>query len=285
MIYWNCLHLDVLPSIADTVSALCHEAGSCGISINDRSSLTHLEVYFPDHIDLDSVEFMLKKTLSGNLEVPLKTTLTKIEEADWTKSWREFFRPIWVTPEIVVHPPWIPIQEKGVISIAIEPKMAFGTGGHESTQLCLQMLSKKALHGMNCLDLGTGTGILAIAASMKGAKRILALDTDKNALKNAIENIKLNGVARSRIMVRLGSTDSSVGDTYDIIFANIQSSILRTMLLNLKELVNPSGTIIFSGLLETERLRFCQSIEANDLIVSEIAKKNEWISISAERGR
>ena len=80
-----------------------------------------------------------------------------------------------------------------------------------------------------------GTGILAIAAAMKGAKRILALDTDKNALKNAIENIKLNGVARSRIMVRLGSTDSSVGDTYDIIFANIQSSILRTMLLNLKE--------------------------------------------------
>ena len=95
---------------------------------------------------------------------------------------------MWVTPEIVVHPPWIPINEKGVISIAIEPKMAFGTGGHESTQLCLQMLYKKVVPGMNCLDLGTGSGILSVAAALRGAKKILALDTDRQAVRNVLEN-------------------------------------------------------------------------------------------------
>ena len=284
MEYWNCLHLDVCPSIAETISALCHEAGSCGISINDHGNMTHLEVYFSSQIDLDPIQLMLNEVYKSDLNSSPKFILTRIDAEDWTQGWRNFFRPVWVTPEIVVHPPWIPINEKGVISIAIEPKMAFGTGGHESTQLCLHMLYKKVVPGMNCLDLGTGSGILSVAAALRGAKKILALDTDRQAVRNVLENIKLNRIDRSRVMICLGSIESSVGSCYDLIFANIQSSILRPMFSRLKELISSTGTIIFSGILKTERVKFCQDIRTHGLIVEEVLTKNEWISISVGRG-
>ncbi|MEE3235463.1 MAG: 50S ribosomal protein L11 methyltransferase [Candidatus Latescibacterota bacterium] len=282
--HWNCLHLDVSPAIADSICAICHEAGSCGISINDHANKTHLEVYFPSQIDLDAIQLRLNEVYKKDLGSSQKFIWTRIDAEDWTQGWREFFRPIWVTPNIVVHPPWIPITEENVFSIVIEPKMAFGTGGHESTQLCLQMLDERVVHGMHCLDLGTGSGILAVAAAMRGAKKILALDTDKQAVKNVAENTTLNGVDRSRVMICLGSIDSAVGRTYDLIFANIQSSILRPMIPRLTELISSTGSIIFSGLLETERVEFCQDIRMHGLIPEEVLSKNEWISVSVGRG-
>ena len=91
MEYWNCLHLDVCPSIADTISALCHEAGSCGISINDRSNLTHLEVYFPSQIDLDPIRLILNEVYENDLNSSPKFTVTRIDAEDWTQGWRDFF--------------------------------------------------------------------------------------------------------------------------------------------------------------------------------------------------
>lgn len=280
---WNCLHLDVSRSIEEAVCALCHEAGSCGISIREDTDKTHLEVFFPSRIDLNSIKKRLREVCKKNSGGSQNFILTQIDAEDWTTGWRDFFQPVWITPKIVVHPPWISIPEEGVMSIAIEPKMAFGTGGHESTQLCLQMLDEKVAPGMNCLDLGTGSGILAIGAAMRGAAKILAIDTDKISLENVAENIKLNGIDRSRVLIRLGSVNSSVGCAYDLIFANIQSSILRPMLTRLKNLISPVGTIVFSGLLKTEEENFCQEIERHGLNPEKVLSKNEWICISAVR--
>ena len=281
---WNCLHLDVSRSVEEAVCALCHEAGSCGISIREDADTTHLEIFFPNQIDLSLVKKRLSEFFNKDCESSQNFLLTQIEAEDWTIGWRDFFRPVWVTPKIVVHPPWISIREKGVISIAIEPKMAFGTGGHESTQLCLQMLDERIRPGMNCLDLGTGSGILAIGAAMRGAAKVLAVDTDKISLENVAENIKLNGIDRSRVLIRLGSIDSSVGCAYDLIFANIQSSILRPMLTRLATLISPTGTILFSGLLKTEEEQFCQEIQRHGLNPIKILNKNEWIGISVVKG-
>lgn len=281
---WNCLHLDVSRSVEEAVCALCHEAGSCGISIREDADTTHLEVFFPIQIDLNLIKTRLSEICKKDSESSQNFLLTQIDAEDWTTGWRDFFRPVWITPKIVVHPPWISIHEKGVMNIAIEPKMAFGTGGHESTQLCLQMLDERVTPGMNCLDLGTGSGILAISAAMRGVAKVLAVDTDKKSLENVAENIKLNGIDRSRVLIRLGSIDSSVGCTYDLIFANIQSSILRPMLTRLANLISPIGTIVFSGLLKTEQVNFCKEIHRHGLNPVKILSKNEWIGISAVKG-
>jgi ribosomal protein L11 methyltransferase len=131
-----------------------------------------------------------------------------VQEEDWGAKWRDGFRPVIVTDRIVVKPPWEKAPAGfGGIAIDIYPRMAFGTGTHETTQLCLILLEKHLVSGGTVLDLGTGSGILAIAAAKLGAGQILGLDPDQDAIDNATENVRSNGV-EDRVSVRLGSLET-----------------------------------------------------------------------------
>lgn len=205
-----------------------------------------------------------------------------VEEQDWETEWRRFFAPVWATERIVVHPSWIPVEiAEGQIAVHIDPKMAFGTGGHESTQLCLQALERCLRPGMRCLDLGTGSGILSIAAALLGAGPVLAVDIDEQAVANARENLAHNRIGSEQVEVRLGGVETVAERAFDLVLANIQSHVLRPLLTPLRGLLAADGRIAFSGLLAREEAAFCRWVTEAKLEVDTILAKGAWICVVA----
>lgn len=281
---WHCLELEVPQALTDDLSTLCFEMGSCGLEVEDSGSLVRLRAYFTGQHPMTEVREAVVGFFSSNDLGSAVMGDSEVEEEDWEAEWRQFFRPVWATPHIVVHPPWIPVDPGEGIAVMIDPKMAFGTGGHESTQLCLQALERYMQVDYKCLDLGTGSGILSIVAAKLGAASITALDIDAVAVENAAENLQRNGIASARVDLRVGSVDSIAAEcSFDLVLANIQCHILEPMLADLHALLAPSGVIIFSGLLAKEKARFCAAVEKQGLLVEDVLAKNEWISAIARR--
>ena len=160
--------------------------------------------------------------------------------------------------------------------------MAFGTGGHESTQLCLAALEGHLCTGTRCLDLGVGSGILSIAAALLGAKSVLAVDIDAVAVANARENIARNRIGPEQVEVRLGSMEVVEEESFDLILANIQSQVLRPLLTPLRRVLAEGGCVLFSGLLEREGKDFCEWIRTAEFQVETVLEKGEWICIVAK---
>ena len=161
---WHTLTLQASTEVSEVLSALCFSLGSCGLETDDRGSNVLLTVYFPEALDLEDIEDALRSFAEAQALSDFNISRSLLEEEDWEAEWRRFFRPIWATPNVVIHPSWIPVEAGDGLAITIDPKMAFGTGGHESTQLCLQALEQYVEKDYCVLDLGTGSGILSIAA-------------------------------------------------------------------------------------------------------------------------
>ncbi len=279
---WHCLQLEVPQALADGVAALCFERGSCGLEINEQGECSGLRIYFPAQCDVDEVRSIVDEFLIKNEFSAAAIENFQVEQADWEVEWRRFFRPIWATPRMVVHPSWIPVEIEEGIAIVIDPKMAFGTGGHESTQLCLQALERYIRPNCRCLDVGTGSGILSIAAAKLGAASVLALDIDPLAIENAGENVERNGIGIGIIDLHIGSVGSAAGE-FDLIFANIQSHILVPMLAHLYELMVGGAVALFSGVLDKECEDFIQQVERAGLEIEEVLAENEWVCAVAKR--
>lgn len=281
---WHCLELEVPQALVDDLSTLCFEMGSCGLEVDESGAQTLLRVYFTVECPMADVRAAIADFLSNNALGQVAVGDSQVEEEDWESEWRNFFRPVWATPNIVVHPSWIPVDPGESIAVIIDPKMAFGTGGHESTQLCLQALERYMKPNFECLDLGAGSGILSIVAAKMGAAAVLALDIDPVAVENAEENLRRNDIAVDRVDLRVGSVESiDVERQFELIVANIQSHILEPMLADLHALLAPGARIIFSGLLVKEREAFCAAVEEVGLHTEDVYVKNEWICCIARR--
>jgi len=277
--------MEVPSACAEDMGARAYALGSCGLQAEELGERTRLSVYFAISPELDfaAIEHELGRFAAEFDQQPTSIASELIEERDWEEEWRRFFQPVWATPRIVVHPSWIPVSvEEEQIAVIIDPKMAFGTGGHESTQLCLAALEDHLLTGARCLDLGAGSGILSIAAALLGAKSVLAVDIDPVAVANARENIARNRIGSEQVEVRLGSTEVVEEESFDLILANIQSQVLRPLLTPLRSALAEGGCVLFSGLLGREGKDFCESIRAAELRVETILEKGEWICIVAK---
>jgi ribosomal protein L11 methyltransferase len=262
--------------------------GSCGLQAEEAGERTRLSIYFatePD-FDLAMVRRELELALAALDLAPPLIEVDRVEAEDWEEDWRRFFRPVWATPRIVVHPSWIPVETKeDQVAIVIDPQMAFGTGGHESTQLCLQALDRFLSPQARCLDLGTGSGILSIAAALLGAESVLAVDVDEVAVVNARENLARNAIAEGCVEVRTGSLEVVGEVSFDLILANIQSHILRPLLTPIDRLLKPVGLVLFSGLLVREGADFCGWVEDAGLQIETTMEKGEWICVVARNAR
>ena len=281
---WHCLQLAVPQAQSEEVAAHCFELGSCGLQSEEEGEIARLTVYFAAECDLRYIcgELAEQFRTLGLVEVDLE--IQSIKEQDWEVEWRRFFKPVWATPHIVVHPSWIPVQTTAAqIALVIDPKMAFGTGGHESTQLCLAALEKEGCSFRHCLDLGTGSAILAIAAAKLGARHVLGLDIDPQAVENARENIERNGLEATQVEVRQGGVGEAAGQRFDLVLANIQSHVLRPLLAQIRDLLEASGRVVFSGLLGREEEAFCQWAEEAGLTTVEVLSRGEWIAVVAAR--
>ena len=283
---WHCLRLEVPAACAEDVSAWAYELGSCGLQAEEAGEQTRLSAYFAAEsmCDLAEVQRELTHRLAA-LGLASSIGAECVEEQDWEVEWRRFFAPVWATERIVVHPSWIPVEiAEGQVAVSIDPKMAFGTGGHESTQLCLRALESYLRPGARCLDLGTGSGILSITAALLGAGPVLAVDIDEKAVANARENLAHNRIGSEQVEVRLGGVEIVAERHFDLVLANIQSHVLQPLLAPLRGLLAADGRIAFSGLLAREEAAFCRWATEAKLEVDTILTKEAWICVVARNG-
>jgi len=213
------------------------------------------------------------KDLGCQVESP---EISIVRNENWGDAWKTHFRPVIVAPDLVVKPPWETVAaRKNRIIIDIMPRMAFGTGTHETTRLCLKYLRTHVHRDMRVLDLGTGSGILAITAARLGASHVKAADIDETAVDNTLENITLNGV-ENRVTVVHGSLNAVSGEAFDIIAANIHRKALETLLPAMHEICRPGARIIASGILNTEAERMQAIIRDSGFIMTSRMSETEW---------
>ena len=204
-----------------------------------------------------------------------------IEDQNWNETWEKSIQPIEVGP-FIVAPTWADVPSGGRTVLRVDPKMAFGTGYHETTRLALKLLADRIPEGARVLDVGTGTGILAIAALLRGANSAVGVDIDPWSVTNGRENAALNGVA-DQFEVREGSVEAvpETGFTFGI--ANIIRSILQPLLPEIAARLASEAPFIVGGLLQAERDGFVRALAEVGYAPVEEATENEWWSAVCER--
>jgi ribosomal protein L11 methyltransferase len=207
-----------------------------------------------------------------------QVAVRSVPMSDWT-GWQARFKPVNVSDRIVITPPWAPVRERDKkVVIEIVPGLAFGTGEHETTQLCLHALEECVAPGDRVLDTGTGSGILSIAAAKLGADHVIALEIDDVALEAAHENVQRNDVVEV-ISLNLGSVDHpSVTGPFRVIVSNTETRTIRTLLSDFRRLLEPGGVLILSGVLQEESEALVRAIEAQGFSLMKDTALGEWWS-------
>lgn len=266
----------VLPRAkVEVVSAQLFELGCCGVVEEDISDGVRLTAYFEAAENKAEIEQAL---------VPCKCRFEPVPDTDWTLSWRSFFRPVYPSPRMAICPPWNRVSDPpGGFTIAIDPQMAFGTGHHETTRLALLGLEKKITSGDRVLDVGTGSGILSIAAVKLGAAEAMAVDIEASAIENARANCVLNDVDAQVVLMQC-SVDR-VSGIFDVVIANMISSILLPMVPELAKRLHPEGYAILGGILDREREAFCAVLDRANLVLDEMLDDGEWLCAIARKSR
>ncbi len=200
-----------------------------------------------------------------------------VEELSWVETFRQSVKPI-ILEGVVIRPPWAEIEMPGAIDIVIEPKMAFGTGSHETTRLCLKAILKHFKRGQSFFDLGCGSGILSILAARMDGGNIKGVDIDTDAVENARENIEINGVA-DKIEIVHGSVESAESDPlYDFAAANLIITTIEELYDRLNSIVRPGGIILLSGLLVEDEARTRKLLDRDDIDHYDITRDGEWLA-------
>jgi len=207
--------------------------------------------------------------------------IRELGPADWAEAWKSGYQVLTVGPRMRIVPSWIPYEPApGEVTITLDPGMAFGTGLHPTTQLCLQALEDLIVPGMRVLDVGTGSGILAIAAAKLGAAEVLGLDIDMIAVRTARENMQLNGVD-SVVRVERGSVDTADHGAYDLVLANILAEINARLAPDLARHTAPQGWLVASGILDTREPVVTQAFAAAGLEVARCWQQEDWLALGA----
>lgn len=315
---WKKFTLTTTTEAVDLISSMFDDIGIEGIEIEDNIPLTEKETkgMFIDILpelppdegvarvsfyldDDDQVEEMLRKVEEGLDELSAYTdlgertiTASETEDKDWINNWKQYFKPFTVD-DILIKPTWetIPEEHKDKLLIQIDPGTAFGTGMHETTQLCIRQLRKYVNEESLVLDVGTGSGILGITALKLGAKEVWGTDLDENAITAVGENLASNAISEEKFHVRQGNIidDKTTQDwagyeKYDIVAANILADVIIMLVDEIPVHLKKGGYFITSGIInmkeEAVKAAFaCRS----DLEVVEITYQGEWVSVTARK--
>lgn len=315
---WKKFTLTTTTEAVDLISSMFDDIGIEGIEIEDNIPLTEKETkgMFIDILpelppdegvarvsfyldDDDQVEEMLKKVEEGLDELSAYTDLgertiiaSETEDKDWINNWKQYFKPFTVD-DILIKPTWetIPEEHKDKLLIQIDPGTAFGTGMHETTQLCIRQLRKYVDKESLILDVGTGSGILGITALKLGAKEVWGTDLDENAITAVGENLASNAISEEKFHVRQGNIidDKTTQDwagyeKYDIVVANILADVIILLVDEIPVYLKKGGYFITSGIInmkeEAVKAAFARR---SDLEVVEITYQGEWVSVTARK--
>ena len=269
---------ELFKSFAFELGVTCVEEDGDRFIIRDEEDLQNLKFAFE--------EFKKGLARALNLDADLQIEILKKQNKDWLDEYKKGVAPVAVG-KFYVRPSWCErSQDPALIDLLIDPALAFGSGHHESTNMCLALLSELARNGMSALDVGCGSGILSIAMKKLGAK-VSACDTDEQAVTATQQNAEKNGVQIDKIW--LGSVSSlneqgsseSAQPQFDLVVANIIADVILILSTDLKKALKPGGKLVLSGILEKYKDRIEQAF--SDLNFVQMKKQNEWLSFVYER--
>ncbi len=314
---WNKFTLKTKTEAEDLVIAALSDVGIEGAQIEDRVPLTdsekqqmfvdilpdlpeddgiaYVSFYLEEDADKETILFKVKEALE---ELKLFTDIgdcsiaeSQTEDKDWINNWKKFFKQFYVD-DILIIPSWEEVSEadRDRMIIHIDPGTAFGTGMHETTQLCIRQLKKYVKLKDAVLDVGTGSGILSIAALKMGAGIAVGTDLDPCAVSAVEENKKANDIDPGDFTIIIGNIidDTKVQNTvgyekYDIVTANILADVLEVLTPEVVAHMKPGAVYITSGILDVKERDVAAVIEKTGLLIEEVTRQGEWVSITARK--
>ena len=315
---WNKFRLKTTTEAEDIVSSMLMDLGIQGVEIEDKIPLTQSDKeqmfvdILPEGPEDDGVAYisfylepeddqaeMLRKVQEGLDEIrswgvdvgEATITASETEDKDWINNWKEFFHQFYVD-DILIKPSWEEVSptDRDKLLIQIDPGTAFGTGMHETTQLCIRQLRKYLTPETVLLDVGTGSGILSIISLKLGAKHAVGTDLDPCALEAVKENMEVNGIDPASFEMMIGNiiTEKEVQDRvgygcYDIVVANILAEVLVPLTPVILAQLKPGGIYITSGIIDDKEALVVQTVKDCGLTVLEVTRQGEWVSVTARK--
>lgn len=309
---WTELSVLTAHEAVDAVSNILHEAGASGVVIEDSIELTKEridqfgEIYALNPDDFPKNGVVVKAYLSAtsflaetveeirlaianlvnfdiNIGENLLTT-NEVQEEDWATAWKQYYHPVKISERFTIVPTWedyTPVSTDELI-IELDPGMAFGTGTHPTTVMCLQALEKVVQQGQTVVDVGTGSGVLSIGAAMLGAEKVHALDLDEVAVKSARENTQLNKVEHI-VEVFHGNLLDTVKEPADVVVANILAEIIMSFTDDAFSIVKPGGVYVTSGIIGAKKDEVKAALEASGFQIEEVLVMEDWVAIISRR--
>ena len=204
----------------------------------------------------------------------------KVNEEDWANNWKKYYKPTKIGKNIIVKPIWEEYEANGEMIIELDPGMAFGTGTHETTRMCVEALEENVKGDTTVFDIGTGSGILAIAAAKLGAKKVIGVDLDPVAVDSAKENVSFNDL--NNIEILYGNLMDVVTGKADLVVANIIAEIIVVLAEDVKNFLVPGGLFITSGIIRERRELVETKLKEKGFKIKEVKEQGEWLCIIAE---
>lgn len=281
--FWWYITLEGQDGNEDDLSALADLSGSIGSEIKELPGRIAVKAYYRNTRDLGFWIGRVQEVINPWPGVKI-VDMGRIENRQWHTAWKEAFPPLEVGRSIVVMAPWHKGKElQGRIPLYIYPGSAFGTGYHESTQVALELLEDTVKPGMKVIDVGTGSGILAVASLKMGAAGVIATDNDPAVIPEIRENLRLNGIPDGVVDIRTGDLLRGIVETVDLVCANIVFDPLTVMMPEIPKVLPVGGRAVFSGLTAKERERFLETLTLGGLLPSSEAEKGDWWGVAASR--
>lgn len=239
--------------------------------------------YFSEEDNIEEIITFIKEKLAEltefgiNIEPGLVMS-NKIFEEDWANNWKKYYKPVRIGKNMVIKPLWEDYElSESDIEIALDPGMAFGTGTHETTRMCVEALEKYVTKEATVFDIGTGSGILAIAAAKLGAKKVIGVDLDPVAVTAAKENVSYNNVPQTEIL--LGNLTDVIEGKAEIVVANIIADVIIFLSDEVKNFILPEGLFITSGIIKDRQEDVVSKLKASNFDILEVKNEGEWVCI------
>lgn len=279
-------------AIEDPEDILGREQGPLTWDFADINVLEHkgkvavVKAYFAEEDNIEEILGYVNEKLVELKEMGIDLGEAKVEhekmyEEDWANTWKQYYKPSKVGEKIVVKPIWEEYEEKeGELVVNLDPGMAFGTGTHETTRMCIQALEKYVKEESTVFDVGCGSGILAIAAAKLGAKLAVGVDLDPVAVESSIENVGYNNL--NNIKILHGNLVEVIDGKADIVVANILAEIICILTDDVKRVMKDGGVFITSGIIHDRVDMVCEKLEATGFEVIEKNRDGEWNCIVAK---